>query len=887
MMGYSIEQNSFVSTWYKVDLDDPKYDWSEVSIEEDPDGYLAIDSYGFTFFNEALYIFGGDQRPPVINRLVKFDLSVFPFKFEVYDSDYSPTPRMYHSMQPVGPNLYLFGGLGDNGAAYNDFWAFNVMKEKWSLISPEGSVPSKRYGYASSVSADVMLVWGGYGNEGYLNDGYLYDISSGKWSALEYTGTAPAPRVGACAGLSGWLIFIYGGKTEAGLSDELWTYDITTQKYNLINSGDNEGPGPVWFATCRVSTSQSSFLWVLYGEAKDDTPTNQVYGYDADHNIWWEYNDEPSDTTYSRSRAAVCKPLQRILVAGGETYGLFPNSDIFYYSTEDFEFTMLGNITDSFFASANAYFQNYFYIHGGGTSASSLLRFSVPSNIFLRLPMWSFCTDNTTCNFACSYGSYRTSSNCEICPLGTYSDEFNMTECKKCPEGKYGPHYGATSLDMCYPCPEGEYNNQKGQGHCLDCPHTSTCRAGSKTSDYNSYYYHDSYIQPPIYSADAGEARRNNLIIEVVVGVVGLIVIIVMVLLRKVETFLFYFDIYSDKHNHFIGKPMYLKRTKLGGVFGMAFIFLAIIIIGVEIVNYVLNNVYETKSLVPLVVLEQDTPKFEAEFLITITLMNYGGACVDGPCASSKIYSDITGITGNWTTSYCKEEENGDCVISTLCIKCSVTKQGKFTITMDDTSGYTSGYVVNLTASSSIPRKYSSYKTYVLPDDNYVFIGSDPTRIYYDIIPSYYEDTEETGNHTGYHVSLEKATHQGSRFKPYELGLAYINYLIIFFDVDGNGLVTTRYYRQTWILLLTALLGSIFGILGTIGGLMKFAEKNVYVLHKRKKHKKYLEQLEKNFKIIKKLRKYPDFKTYIGEESPRSSRTANEASEKDKLNAEI
>ncbi|CAG9320205.1 unnamed protein product [Blepharisma stoltei] len=888
MMGFSIEKNAHESRWYKVDLEDPNHDWIEVTIQGDTNKDLEIDSYGYTYFNETLWIFGGDENPPIINRLVIFNLSTSPIESSIYENDLSPSPRMYHSMQPIGQNLYLFGGLGDNGALYNDLWAFDVMKEKWSLTNPTGDVPPKRYGYASAVNADVMLVWGGYGQEGYLNDGYLYDISSKQWFAIEYIGTAPAPRLGACAGLSGFFIYIYGGETEVGLSDELWIYDMTSKKYNLINSGDDDGPGPVYYATCRTDTLKSNFLWVLYGEAEDDTPTNQIYGYDADQSKWIAFYDDSTNTTYSRSRAAVCKPLERVLVVGGESFALYPNNDIFYFSMEDLGFTKLGNIADTFFASASAYFQNYFYIHGGGTTATSLLRFSVPSNIFLRLPMWSFCNDNVTCNFACGYGSYRTSSNCEICPLGTYSDRFNATECKSCPVGKYGPHYGATSLDMCYPCPEGEYNNHEGQAHCLDCPHTSTCKVGSMSYNYTIDTYEDSYSQPAIYSSNNDDADQNSLIIEIVVGAVGALALISFFLSRKSRMFLIRFDLYPAKHNHSIGVPMMLKRTKIGGIFGIIFLFLAIIIIGVEVTNFALKNIYETKSLVPLVVLEQDIEKFEALFLIKITLMNYGSKCDEGYCANNNIYTEISGISGNWTAPKCEHiEYSGDCVISTTCIECSISKQGTLTVTMDDTNGYTSGYSVNVTASSSIPNKFSSYKTYVLPDSNHIFIGSDPTVIYFDIIPSYYEDTEETGNHTGYHISLDKVPHKGAQFKPYELGLAYINYLKIVFDVDNNGLTTTRYYNQTWIVLLTTLLGSVFGVMESVGSAMKFVEKNAYAYNKRRKHRSLLGQLEKNSKTIAKLREDPCFKPQKEPDSSNTVQTVNDALEKSKLKPDV
>ncbi|CAG9320198.1 unnamed protein product [Blepharisma stoltei] len=880
MMGYSTDSKSHESSWYKVDLEDPDYDWKTVSISEDINRNLEIDSYGWTLIENTLYIFGGDKNPPLINQLAILDISVSPITFSVFENYLSPTSRMYHSLQPIGPNLYLFGGLGDNGNIYNDFWAFNVMKEEWSLINSQGQVPSKRYGYASAVNADIMLVWGGYSQEGYLNDGYIYDITSEKWYAISYTGTAPSPRVGACADFIGWFIYIYGGLTEGGLSDELWAYDVTTETYSLITS--KSGPGALYFSTC--SADIHKVLWVLYGESDDDTPTNKIYGFDTGKSSWIKYNDDTSDTTYSRSRAAVFKTTEQFLIVGGESWGLYPNTELFYFTTEASQFTLLGNLDDVFFAPGYTYFQNDFYIHGGGTSATTLLRFSVPDNKFLKLSKHLFCPENSPCNFTCSYGTYKTASNCEICPQGTYSDKFNLYECKKCPSGKYGPHYGATSLDMCYPCSENFYNDKEGQERCINCPATSICKVGSKA--YTSYIrnFEDSSVQPQIYSANQDEINQNTLIIQIVVGITGLLVVIYMIISKKSKEILQSFDLYIDKHNHFINEPMYLKNTSVGGLFGIIFIFLAMIIIGTELVSFASNNIYEIKSLIPLVVLEQDIPKFEADFIISITLMNYGSSCVStGNVCSAYIFSNIDGITGNWEELSCEQKDNGDCMVYTKCHKCTINKQGLLKIIMEDPNGYTSGYSVNVTSSSSIPNKYSSYNHTILSDTNFVFSGSDPTVIYFDIIPSYYKDTQESGNYTGYHVSLDKASHKGSQFEPYVLGLTFINYLTIEFDVDNNGLATTRYYNQTWIILLTTLLSSIFGVKGAIGGLMKFIEKKIILLHKKKKHIDMLKALEKNSKFIEKLREHSDFKVTKDLDSPNIKRTEEGETEKEKL----
>ncbi|CAG9336306.1 unnamed protein product [Blepharisma stoltei] len=851
MMGWSQIENNHVLDWYKVNLKDPNYDWNKVSLTDDTTGYLKTSSYGSTLYQNSIYLFGGNQYPPTTNELVIFDMAVSPIPHRTFGKDLSPTPRMYHSMQPIGQYLYLFGGLGDNGHPLNDFWSFDCINENWSLVSSFGDHPLQRYAYASAVDGDLLLIWGGYGSLGYLNDGYVYDITSNTWTILEYTGVAPSPRSGACAGMSGPMIFIYGGETELGLSDEVWYYDFTVKMYTLLDSDNPRGPGPLVYASCRIATTSNTYLYVMYGEAEDNIATNAIYGFFALTGEWFSYIDNPDNQTYSRSRAAVCKPQGKILIAGGIATGGYPNNDIFYFDTKNKQYSTLGSLRDSVFGPASVYFQNYFYIHGGGSAVSYLLRYNAPTNKFIRMHLWSSCSNNVTCSFGCSPGSYRTASNCEICPQGAYADQYNMTECTKCPKGKYGPNYGSTSADMCYPCQEGTYNALEGQRYCLACPSGSSCKTGSSYYSHEIEDFSDKSIQPAIYSVNMSETNRNIRLAEYVIGFIGLGVILIFIFVKKAKKLLKYIDLYVSSHNYILGDPMILRSTQIGGVFSLAFIFGAIIIIFISIFQYASNNIYETKSLVPLVVLEQDVSEFTSYFLLNVTLKNYGSTCAgESNSCYHAIFYEINGITGEWSEESCKEIPNGDCQISMVCKHCSIPYEGSIFFTMDDTNAYTSGYTVNFTSSSSIPDKPSSYQTSVLPSKNYVFLGTTPTKIYYTMIPSFYDDKPNDVNHTGYHVTLGKLPDKGSQLKSYELGMGFINYLSIVLSIDNSGLVTTRNDNQTLIVLLTTLIGSVFGILSGIGGVMNTVEQRWIKFKKKSKMQKHCVGMVENIKYI-------------------------------------
>ncbi|CAG9336307.1 unnamed protein product [Blepharisma stoltei] len=606
MMGWSQTVYNHVVDWYKVSLKDPNYDWIKVNLTNDTTNYLKTYSYGSTLYENSIYLFGGNKNPPATNELVIFNMTASPIEHRIFGDDLSPSPRMYHSMQPIGQYLYLFGGLGDGEYPLNDFWAFDCIRESWHLVSSLGDHPPQRFAYASAVDGDLLLIWGGYGSLGYLSDGYIYDITSNTWTLLTYNGVSPSPRLGACASMRGQAIYLFGGQTESGLSDEVWYYDFTEKTYTLLDSDNLSGPGPLVFASCRIAITPSKFIYVMHGEGPNNIATNEIYGFSALTGKWLRYTDNPSNSTYSRRRAAVCKPFGKILIAGGITQGGYPSNDIFYFETSSNEYFMLGSLFDSVFSPASVYFQNYFYIHGGGSAISYILRYNAPTNKFNRIHLWSSCSNNVTCSFGCSPGSYRTESNCEICPQGTYADQYNMTECTKCPKGKYGPNNGATSADMCYPCQEGTYNNKEGQKRCLNCPAGTICKAGSFYYSHEIEDFSDKSIQPPIYSVDIEEIKKNIRIAEIVIGLIGLGVILIFIFVKKVKKFLKYLDLYVSLHNHIIDDPMVLKRTQIGGVFTLVFIIGAFIIIFISLFQYASNNIFETKNLVPLVVLLQD-----------------------------------------------------------------------------------------------------------------------------------------------------------------------------------------------------------------------------------------------------------------------------------------
>ena len=81
---------------------------------------------------------------------------------------------------------------------------------------------------------------------------------------------------------------------------------------------------------------------------------------------------------------------------------------------------------------------------------------------------------------------------------------------------------------------------------------------------------------------------------------------------------------------------------------------------------------------------------------------------------------------------------------------------------------------------------------------------------------------------TGYHVAAEQRTLVGSEYGNTQLPIIASQLkLSIFLDKSISALYTARILKQDVIFVFSSLIGSVFGIMGGVGGLMHFLEGSV------------------------------------------------------------
>ncbi|CAG9318127.1 unnamed protein product [Blepharisma stoltei] len=129
-------------------------------------------------------------------------------------------------------------------------------------------------------------------------------------------------------------------------------------------------------------------------------------------------------------------------------------------------------------------------------------------------------------------------------------------------------------------------------------------------------------------------------------------------------------DLYKTQHNHVLETPMLLKKTRIGGIFSLIFLILAVMIIISILIDYSINNEIEIKSLVPLVVMNHEVSKFVTDLKVLIKAIRY--PCVDdyGNCADT-ISLSTNKFAGNWDKMICINSDLG-CELSLNCHSCEI-----------------------------------------------------------------------------------------------------------------------------------------------------------------------------------------------------------------------
>lgn len=163
--------------------------------------------------NGLLYVFGGLTAEGYMNDVYAFD--PIKLRWSIIDSSLGPLPvrRAGHAAAERASDQYVVFGGRTGGAVnftegtkmLNDVWNFNSAEQTWTLLKPTSEQSPCPRQYAATVVVDTRLyVFGGYDALGDIafNDVWAFELLSQTWTLLSpnsgsVQGYAPPPLYGS------------------------------------------------------------------------------------------------------------------------------------------------------------------------------------------------------------------------------------------------------------------------------------------------------------------------------------------------------------------------------------------------------------------------------------------------------------------------------------------------------------------------------------------------------------------------------------------------------------------------------------------------------------------------------------------------------------------
>ncbi|KAL1505866.1 hypothetical protein ABEB36_005324 [Hypothenemus hampei] len=258
-------------------------------------------------YNDAIYVFGGDNGKSMLNDLLRFDVKEKSWG-RAFATGAPPAPRYHHSAVVYNDSMFVFGGYtGDihsnsNLTNKNDLFEYKFKTAQWSEWKFTGRMPVPRSAHGAVVHGDSLWIFAGYDGNARLND--MWTISLGfadrVWEEVNQKGECPPTCCNFPVVVARDSMFVFSGQSGAKMTNSLFQFNFRARTWTRISTEKilRGTPPPPARRYGHTMVAFDRHLYV-FGGAADATLSNDLHCYDLDSQSWSVVLPDPDSSAPS------------------------------------------------------------------------------------------------------------------------------------------------------------------------------------------------------------------------------------------------------------------------------------------------------------------------------------------------------------------------------------------------------------------------------------------------------------------------------------------------------------------------------------------------------------------------------------------------------------
>ncbi|CAM9188719.1 unnamed protein product [Phaeothamnion confervicola] len=220
-----------------LEFDTRTRSWSKVLMDKEK---TPCQFYGQSAcrYGEVLLLFGGSTGLHYSNDLYEYNVRSGKWR-KLATTGRKPSPRYKHQAVVVGDCMYVIGGgCFKPEQSTIDLYCLDLKTLVWAETTEmHGDIPKARVAHSCSydpVGGDIYL-WGGFTSElSRLQDFYAFNVASGTWRHIETDDrTCPPARAFHCAVFHEGSLYLFSGANGDVRYSDVWRYQVRTEVPSL------------------------------------------------------------------------------------------------------------------------------------------------------------------------------------------------------------------------------------------------------------------------------------------------------------------------------------------------------------------------------------------------------------------------------------------------------------------------------------------------------------------------------------------------------------------------------------------------------------------------------------------------------------------------------